>query len=187
MAYLREQARPPSHHARLMRRTWLSPIWIAALVLVGALGYGTVRVGPHVATVVSTLGIAADRPLYSVTELQWQLAHHPQGWIGRAVLVQGSAGSYHTWSPPDSIVLRITLRDPGAPPGTLSLPLAWGNPDPLRASLRHLPLIGRLAPQPQVVRWGTLTTYRVRLRAAPAGGSCSFLPCFEAVLLDAAP
>jgi hypothetical protein len=169
-----------------MRMAWQSPILMAALLLVVALGWGTVWAAPRLATALRTLGIAADGPLYGVTDLQRQLARDPEDWIGRTMLVQGSAGSYHSWSPPDSIVARFALRDPGAPPGTASLSLAWGAPDLLQASLRHLPLIGRLAPQPQVLHWGGLATYRVRLRIAPAD-SCSFLPCYEAVLLDAAP
>ncbi|HVA93131.1 MAG TPA: hypothetical protein VNL71_25205 [Chloroflexota bacterium] len=76
--------------------------------------------------------------------------------------------------------------DPGASSSATEFAVAWGAADPLLGFPRHLPLIGRLAPQPRVSRWGPLANYRVQLRAAP-GGSCGFLPCYEALLLDAAP
>jgi hypothetical protein len=52
--------------------------------------------------------------------------------------------------------------------------------------VRAIPLVGRLLPPGQAPRWGVLASYRVRIRAVPAA-SCTYWPCFEALLLDTAP
>jgi hypothetical protein len=70
--------------------------------------------------------------------------------------------------------------------GAGMLPVAGWEPDPLLAALRRLPLAGGLVPGPQVARVGVLATYRVRLKTAPAP-VCDATPCYEALLLDAAP
>ena len=62
-------------------------------------------------------------------------------WVRCTVLVQGPAARYRTWSPPDSIVTRIALVDPGRSDSTMSLSLQWGSPDPLLASWRRLPVV----------------------------------------------
>jgi hypothetical protein len=71
------------------------------------------------------------------------------------------------------------------PDGVTLSPLALGPPDPLLWCLRRLPLAGHLVP-PQAPRWGISATYRVRIRALPAA-LCRAVPCYKAVLLDAAP
>jgi hypothetical protein len=169
-----------------MRFPWQHTPLMAALLLVAALGWGAVQAGPDVATALRANGIAADGPPYSVTDLQRQVTSDPGRWIGRTVLVQGTLATDRTWSAPDSIVTRIDLIDPGAPGDTTRLSLAVGSADPVRAFWRRLPLLGRLAPRTQVLHWGALATYQVRLRYAPAG-SCSFVPCYDALILDAAP
>jgi hypothetical protein len=63
--------------------------------------------------------------------------------------------------------------------------VAWEDPDAVPALLRRLPWLGRLVP-PQILRWKEVATYRVRLRAAPAG-TCTFLPCYESVVPDVTP
>jgi hypothetical protein len=66
------------------------------------------------------------------------------------------------------------------------LPVSMGKPNPLLAALRRLPLLGRLMPPLHTVRWGAVGTYQVYLRAAPSG-ACAAPPCYQALLLDAAP
>jgi hypothetical protein len=161
-------------------------ILIAALVLSVVMGRGAVRAGPDLASALSTPGIAADGPTYAVADLQRRVIRDPGRWIGPTVLVRGRVAMDRSWKAPDSIVTRFDLIDPGAPRGTPGLALAWGGADPLLAALRRLPLIGRLAPRPQVLRWGAPATYRVRLRASDAL-ACATPPCYEALLLDAAP
>jgi hypothetical protein len=65
------------------------------------------------------------------------------------------------------------------------LPVAWAGPDPLPAFLRRLPVLGTLVPAPQVPRWGAVATYRVQFRVRAA--ACPSPPCYEALVLDAAP
>jgi hypothetical protein len=183
---LRRQAIIPLSHTRWLRIARRAPILIAALVLAGALGRGAVQAGSHLATALSTQRIAAEGPTYGVGDLQRQVAGDPGRWIGRTVLVRGRVAMDRTWSAPDSIGTRFELLDPGTPGGTPSLLLDWGGADQLLVSLRRLPLIGRLVPQPQVLRWDARATYRVRLRASPAR-ECGTPPCYEALLLDASP
>jgi hypothetical protein len=183
---LRRQVIVLPSHTRRVHMAWPAPILIAALVLSVVLGKGAVQVGSHLATALSILRIAPDGPTYGVADLQRQAIRDPGRWIGPTVLVRGRAAMDRSWSAPDSIVTRFDLIDPGAPSGAGGLSLAWGGADPLLAALRRLPLIGRLAPRPQVLRWGAPATYRVRLRASPAL-ACGTSPCYEALLLDAAP
>jgi hypothetical protein len=120
-------------------------------------------------------------PVSTVADVE---RHMAQGdWLGRTVLVQGRAALYRTWSPPDSIVTRLALVGPGRSDSTVPLSVQWGSPDPLLASWRRLPLMGRLVPSPQRPHWGTLAIYRIQLPSRPSG-----LPeGADAVLLDAAP
>jgi hypothetical protein len=111
------------------------------------------------------------------------MALAPSRWLGRTVLVQGRVAFDRTWSPPDSIVTRLALVDPGRSDSTMSLSLRWGSPDPLLASLRRLPFAGRLVPAPQRPRWGTLAVYRIQLDGL-SGRSPDRM---EVVLLDADP
>jgi hypothetical protein len=47
-----------------------------------------------------------------------------------------------------------------------------------------MPLLGRLLPPPQSVRWDVPATYRIELRRVGAGKTNG---CYEAVLLDVGP
>jgi hypothetical protein len=147
---------------------------------------GVVYAGPHLATALGEPGFTADRPVFSVAALQRQVVRDPGDWLGLTVRVRGRAATYKTWSPPDSIVTRVELRDADTPFSSSGLPLVWDGGDPLLTSLRQLPLLGQLVPPPQVIRWGARATYRVRLRVVPAT-SCMVLPCIEADLVDATP
>jgi hypothetical protein len=112
----------------------------------------------------------------------------PHAWAGRAVLVQGVAVS------PGCIVRESVLCAIGSPYAAYIvdpadgafLPLTRAAATPLLSFLRRLPLARGLVPAAPALHWGTRVTYRVRLRAAPAG-SCASVPCYEAVLPDAAP
>jgi hypothetical protein len=55
--------------------------------------------------------------------------------------------------------------------------------DPDRLTLLSLTLG---APHPLLAHWGAVATYWVQLRAAPVG-TCTSPPCYQALLLDAAP
>jgi hypothetical protein len=116
--------------------------------------------------------------VYSVEQVQAELEHHPAAWVGRTARVRGIAILCQHCSQ------RQTYLVNGDASGVL--PLAWGRQDRVLAFLRRVPRVGRLVPAPQSVRWGVVATYRVQLRELPAD-SCSFAPCNEALLLDAAP
>ena len=116
---------------------------------------------------------------YSVQEVQMGLEHHPHAWLGRAVRVRGMV--YRADCSCRDRAPSLLGRD-----GAGLLPVAGWEPDPLLGALRRLPLAGRLVPGPQAARRGVLATYRVRLLAAPAA-ECEVSPCYEALLLDAAP
>jgi hypothetical protein len=177
MMYQHLQVRTLLRHAHRLRPPWRSSSLPAALLLTVVLGWGTLQLAAALHTRITT-----EEQVYSVNDLHQQVAHDPRHWLGRTLLVQGRVALDHTWSPPDSIVTRIELVDPG----TSGVSLAWGGETPLMQALRRLPLLGRLVPRPQVLRWDTRATYRVQLRAAPAG-TCAVPPCYEAFLLDAAP
>jgi hypothetical protein len=147
---------------------------------------GTVQAGPGLAAAWGRLEVVTRTPACSVTALRQLVSRDPTAWLGRTVLAQGRAVRYHTWRAPDSIVTDNELLDADAPGGSPGLSLVWGRGDPLLTALRRLPLLGRLAPPMQAIRWGVRATYRVQLRLAPPA-SCAALPCIEAVVLDATP
>jgi hypothetical protein len=122
----------------------------------------------------------AGSRVYSVAQVQRQLARDARGWLGRTILVRGMVAGEPAYHPAPSLV-AVDAAAPVDP-----LPLAWAGVDPLRTYLRRLPVLDSLAPPTQAVRWGVGAVYRIRLRAAPAG-SCAVPPCYQALLLDAAP
>jgi hypothetical protein len=136
------------------------------------------------------LGIRPDQgPVYSVARVQAGLAHRPAAWVGRTVQVRGVAACCFLWSDPRSgLPCLAAEEDPFDPcPWNVAVPLRTitSGRRTLVAVARGVPLLGPLIPAHAPLRWGVVTTYRVRLRAAPAT-DCGYRPCYEA-LLDAAP
>jgi hypothetical protein len=126
-------------------------------------------------------------PLYSVATIQQLLARHPNAWAGTTVWVRGVAEGCGV--PPSASIDRCLpphLADAASPATVEALWVADRDQGRLLTLLRRVPLLAWFAPAPQALHWGVPATYRVLLRAAPAS-SCVFLPCYEAVLLDAAP
>jgi hypothetical protein len=126
-------------------------------------------------------------PVYSVAQLQASLADHPQAWVGRTVWVRGLAEGCLAarGAPPLLSCSRwpAYLVDAGEVGIGGTLPLAWGSQDGVLSFVRNVLQVGGLlrpAPTPQ---WWTLDTYRVRLSRTV----CAIAPCYEAMLLDAAP
>jgi hypothetical protein len=120
-------------------------------------------------------------PVYTVAQVQTLLAREPKQWLGRTLLLHGMVAGEPAYHPMPSLV------DADAAVAIAPLPVARSTrPDPLRAFLRRVPLLGELVPAPQALRWGADATYRVQLRGAP-GTWCTMPPCYQAVLLDAAP
>jgi hypothetical protein len=150
---------------------------LAGLVLAGGL-----------ALVVSTLstGVGAFAPVYRVSELRAGLADNPHAWLGHTMLVRGVALGLACPPQASCVVFAWpTLVDADATGPGRSLPLSMGPASSLLALLRRLPLVGRLVPGPQLLRWGRPAVYRVQVRDA-AGTSPNGTRHYEAVLLDPA-
>jgi hypothetical protein len=142
------------------------------------------------AGILQATGGGAGRAVYTVAQLRAHLHRDPAAWVGRTLWVRGRIAGCPGILPPAAQSVcrewdRYYLTDTAAP-ATEPLPVERENPDPLLAALRRLPLGGRLLPAEQQIHWGMLTTYRVRVRVAPAL-VCRRPPCYEALLLDAAP
>jgi hypothetical protein len=132
---------------------------------------------------------AGQGPVYTVREVQAHLGRNSADWVGRTLRVRGVAipAACSTRDAAQDLPCPDRWRQGIVDPdGIPLLPLSVGASNPLRAFVRHVPVLDSLAPVPQAVHWGTVATFRVRLRAAPAN-SCPGPPCYEAVLLDAAP
>jgi hypothetical protein len=125
-------------------------------------------------------------PVYTVAQVEAQLASHPRAWVGRALLVRGAVvpclAVPSVGERPCAALAPGSVRPPREP-----LTLVQGDPPPVAlAWLRRVPVLGTLLPAPQVLTWGVVATYRVRLQATPES-ICGSGVCFEALLLDAAP
>jgi hypothetical protein len=146
-------------------------------------------------------GTGVAGPVYSVTELRARLTHDPSAWVGHVVLVRGTVTGCGFGRPcPLLMVVQCGAPGPCRPirlPGMMlvdqptagwlrGLPVQLGPQNPQLAFLRRLPLVSRVMPPPQVVRWGIPAVYRVQLQPAQRS-VCSSSPCYEAVLEDAAP
>jgi hypothetical protein len=154
---------------------------LAGLMLAGGL-----------ALVVSTVStdVGAFGPVYTVSELRARLADNPRAWLGHTVLVRGVAlGLGLGLSCPSNASCAVAwpaLVDADvAGPGSY-LPLSMGPANPLLALLRRLPLVERLVPGPQLLRWGRPAIYRVQVQDV-AGTSAHGTQRYAAVLLDPAP
>jgi hypothetical protein len=159
----------------------------SSLLLGGLLGL-LLAAGLGLRSVATLPPIAAANPVYSARALRAGVAQDPAAWLGRTVRVRGIAvrcSDPPSWGP-HCLYEQPQLLGRWGAPAAEGLPLdSDAAPPPLVGALRQLPLLGRLMPAPQVLRWGAVATYRVRLQALTES-SCGTGACFEAVLLDAA-
>jgi hypothetical protein len=160
--------------SKIQRTTALGLIGVALLVLVISISH--------------SLATNTGGPIYMVAALDAQLADHPAAWINRTLRVRARAeacllGMDGPGAP--CIEQHPVLVDAGLGQPSAALPLRRAHASPLLALLRRLPQVDRLVPAPQAVHWGEVATFRVRIRAVPAG-FCAAPPCYQA-LLDAAP
>jgi hypothetical protein len=133
-------------------------------------------------------------PVYDIAVVRTHLAHAAKDWVGRPLLVRGwlvpcEAIPTEGDGPCADLVpepRRATDAAPAAAALTDALPLTREAANPLLARIWRIPILGDMLPAPQVLRWGAVATYRVRLRAV-ANSICGTTPCYEAVLLDVAP
>jgi hypothetical protein len=135
-------------------------------------------------------GNADSGHTYTMAEMQTLLAHHSDAWYGRTIRVRGVVtgcpyrlpGTCASWQPE----LRFPETRPSKVGAGLLLVPVPARPDGLTALLRRIPLVRALVGGPQVVQWDVAATYQVRLQAVD-GSHCGGGPCYEALLLDAAP
>jgi len=122
--------------------------------------------------------------IYAVQQVLAGLTRNPGAWIGRAVLVRGTAVqpmggcAAGQWCP---VALFKTQRSRNGP----ALLLEPGPSDPLVEQLRHVPLVGDIMPRPQRLRVSAPAVYRLLFQAVP-GVSCGAAPCVNALLVDPA-
>ena len=174
------RAVPRRHDVTVIRPR---PAILAILLPLAALACTGVRPDVLVYRALSHTSFAALSPPYAVTDVERLLAQAPGGWVGRTVMVQARATIDRTWDPPDNIVTRIVLVDPQSRASNLRLYLRWGSPDPLLATLRRLPVVGRFMPRPQLPLVGMPGIYRVRLCCLPDWSTRSA----DVALVDADP
>jgi hypothetical protein len=132
--------------------------------------------------------LPAHGPVYTVAQLQAQLARDPAAVVGRTVGVRGIAipAACSTWDAEQDFPCPDRWRQGIVDPdGVTLLPLTVGAANPLLAFVRRVPLLGDLLPAPQALDWGEVATYRVQVRALPQG-SCGMGRCVAAILLEAA-
>lgn len=129
-------------------------------------------------------------PVYSLAQIQTELADHPHAWVGRTVLVRGVAEPCPWWGQTarlrqcadQPLVLVPAPADPRANP----LPLRQQAPTQLLALLRGLPLLHDLvSPSPAVLVFRP-ARFRVHVHTLAASACGGRSTCYEA-LLDAAP
>jgi hypothetical protein len=127
---------------------------------------------------------------FTVDELTSRLDRDPGDWLGRTVLVRGVARPCQVSASPARFLLchhrPQDHLDPGLSGSRESLALVSDSQSVWFTMVRRLPAVGRLLPAQQVLRWGAVATYRIRIRSS-TGGLCGSALCDEAVLLDAAP
>jgi hypothetical protein len=125
-------------------------------------------------------GAAHVAPVYSVNQVQRQVAQHPLDWLGRTIQVRGYVVAYGPGPDPFSASGSFVLSDGRPPAWTVSVPLIKGPEDRTRALLRRLPVLSGLFPRAQRLNLEASATYRVHLRGMP---QCA--TCFEVEVLDA--
>jgi hypothetical protein len=126
--------------------------------------------------------------VYTVAAVRAGLVHHPGVWLGRTVRVRGVAVASGCLVRESMLCMKESddLAYIVDPTTRASLPLTRGSANSLLALLRRLPLAGTLAPAAQTPHWGELATYRAQLLVVPPA-RCALAPCYQALLLDAAP
>jgi hypothetical protein len=137
------------------------------------------------ATVLALTALAGRQEqgsVYSVAQVRADLVDHPQVWVGQTVQVRGIAWPCLGWATGPCLARSPILTDPEADAG---LAFAPQEANLLLAFIRTVPLVGKLLPSGQRPHWGELASHRVQIRAVPLV-SCTYWPCYEVVLVDAA-
>jgi hypothetical protein len=134
------------------------------------------------------------RAVYSLVAARTHLEQDPAHWLGRTILVRGEvvpclampSAENGAWTALAPAPVDARRGDAVGPATSDPLPLRAAGLNPFLASLRELPLLDELLPAPQLPTWGTIGIYRIRVGAVSAS-TCPSPPCYQALLLDAAP
>jgi hypothetical protein len=168
---------------------WLAPwLVLAGVVLTGGSVLIVRGAWPHV----TERGGSLRDPVYDVAIVREYLANDAPRWEGRMILIRGMVVPCMPIVSEGDEPCAALAPGPGqqpAPgrrlPAIDPLPLVHVGSPPLVALLRRLPILGGLSPAPQVLRWGAIAIYRVRLHAIPTS-ICGAGVCYEGLLLDTA-
>jgi hypothetical protein len=147
-------------------------------------------------------------PVYSVATVRSRLRQDPVAWRDRLVRVRGVPGVCGAWAgdhtrscmlwypalvdvdtarrPAPYRAIRVASRTAITPAPADSLPLVQHAASRLQMVLRRLPVLDRLTPALQPVRWGVPGVYHVRLEAVSCDVGTT-PPCFAAVVVNAVP
>jgi hypothetical protein len=156
--------------SRAMRRRQRWSVTLLGLLLAAVLA------------VAAFAGRHEQRHVYSVAQVRAGLVDHPQAWVGQTVQVRGVAWPCLGRATGPCLVRSPILTDPEADAG---LAFAPQRANLLLAFIRTVPLVGKLLPPGQRLHWGELASHRVQIRDVPLV-SCTYWPCYEVVLVDAA-
>lgn len=170
-------------HSPLPRR-WQRALAVAAAAPVVAMPcilYARLAASPGAS------GLIPGR-VYSLAVLDDALARQPRAWLQRPLRVYALLGGKCTAMAglytPSCAAWELALTDPVGSAEVAPLPLAWGSAPPLLAFLRRLPLLGQVAPPPQILHSSVPAVYRIELQPAACTGMDG-PPCYQALLLDA--
>lgn len=121
---------------------------------------------------------ALDTTVYTVPQVQAELARHPGEWQGRAIRLRGTVMTIPCPVSACPLYFQEARRVTSVP---LLIP-SFGVAPPWEAALRRVPILGTLVPVPRQADYGVASVYRARI-VARARGTCAWT-CYAAVLLN---
>ena len=140
-----------------------------------------------IAVVVAMGGLVAAAPIYSVSQLDAGLRHHPAALVGHLVRVRGVVGfcPVRIGCPPNMPPILNDHLGVLSPEPPLQLDYGSGDGGSLLSRLRGLPLLGVLVPARAPLVDGYQGVLRVRIEPVPLY-ACFERLCYEGVLQDKA-
>ena len=132
--------------------------------------------------------LAVQGPIYTVSQVEEGLDHHPAAWVGqvvrvRAVLVAGTSTCPATAAcPPHPINLLVANLSE-----TLfsALEIQVGAEESWLQALQRVPLISALLPPKPSI--GAAGVYQIQLERVSLGFTCFIGRCYRGILLGSSP
>jgi hypothetical protein len=134
---------------------------------------------------VATHGLGGAEPVYSVSQLDAILQHHPASVVGHVIGVRGVVGFCPVRAGCPANIPPIISEKLGVPSPDPPLQLGFEPGNSLLANLRDLPVLGAFVPRPKRLVDGYAGVVRVRIEAEPPF-ACFERLCFEGVLQNTA-